>query len=183
MQLQNPHKQRPKISEKAWISETAVIIGNVSIKDNVYVAHNAILRADEPGSSIIINDGCNVQDNVIVHALSHSEVFIDSNTSLAHGCIVHGPCEIGKGCFVGFGSVVFDCKIGDDSLVMHNSTVRQVIIPPGKVIPDGAAINKQNEVEYLDNITSELIEFKNSVIRANIELAHGYRSLEIETEN
>jgi hypothetical protein len=61
--------------------------------------------------------------------------------------------------------------------------VRQVIIPPGKVIPDGAAINKQNEVEYLDNITSELIEFKNSVIRANIELAHGYRSLEIETEN
>ena len=33
-----------------WISETAVIIGNVSIADNVFVGPNAVLRADEPGS-------------------------------------------------------------------------------------------------------------------------------------
>jgi carbonic anhydrase/acetyltransferase-like protein (isoleucine patch superfamily) len=37
MQFQNPQKQKPKISKKAWISETAIIIGNVNIGDNVFV--------------------------------------------------------------------------------------------------------------------------------------------------
>ena len=177
MQLQNPQKQQPKISEKAWISETAIIIGNVYIGDNVFVAHNAIIRADEPGSSIVISDGCNVQDNVIIHSLSHSQVLINRGTSLAHGCIVHGPCKIGKGCFIGFGSVVFDCTIGDDSLVMHNATVRKVTIPDGKVVPDGMAISNQDAVGELDDITSDLAEFKVSVVQANIDLAHGYQAL------
>lgn len=182
MQLQNPQKQQPRISKKAWISETAIIIGNVNIGDNVFVAHNAIIRADEPGSSIVIGDGCNVQDNVIIHALSHSQVIISSNTSLAHGCIVHGPCHIGTGCFIGFGSVVFDCTIGDDTLVMHNATVRKITVPNGKVIPDGVAITQQHAVEDLDNITSELAEFKNSVVRANINLVKGYQALSMEVE-
>lgn len=76
MHLPNPYKQHPKVSEKAWISETAVIIGNVNIEDDVFVGPNAVLRADEPGSSITVHSGSNVQDNVIVHALSHSEVLI-----------------------------------------------------------------------------------------------------------
>jgi len=183
MQFQNPQKQKPKISKKAWISETAIIIGNVNIGDNVFVAHNAIIRADEPGSSIIIGNDCNVQDNVIIHALSHSEVIVGNNTSLAHGCIVHGPCYIGEGCFVGFGSVVFDCAVGDDSLVMHNATVRKITVPDGKVIPDGMAITEQHAVENLENISSELAEFKNSVVRANIKLVQGYKALEVEVES
>lgn len=147
------------------------------------MAHNAIIRADEPGSSIFIADGCNVQDNVIIHALSHSQVLINRNTSLAHGCIVHGPCHIGKGCFVGFGSVVFDCTVGDDTLVMHNATVRKITIPDGKVVPDGVTITQQKAVEHLDDITPELEEFKSSVVRANINLVHGYKALEIEVES
>ncbi|MCG7847879.1 MAG: carbonate dehydratase, partial [ANME-2 cluster archaeon] len=107
MELQNPQRQLPIISESAWISETAVIVGNVTIEDDVFVAHNAVIRADELGSSIVIDRGSNVQDNVVIHAMSGSKVSIGSTTSLAHGCIVHGPCLIGDGCFVGFGAVVF----------------------------------------------------------------------------
>jgi carbonic anhydrase/acetyltransferase-like protein (isoleucine patch superfamily) len=177
MQMQNPQKQQPQISEKAWISETAIIIGNVYIGDNVFVAHNAIIRADEPGSSIIISDGCNVQDNVIIHALSHSQVLINPDTSLAHGCIVHGPCQIGKKCFIGFGSVVFDCNIGTDSLIQHNSTVHGVDIPSGKVVRSGKTITDEDEVKNLENITKNLIEFKISVLKANLYLVDGYKNL------
>ncbi|WP_407356342.1 carbonate dehydratase [Methanolobus sp. WCC5] len=176
----NPNNQYPKVSEKAWVSETAIIVGDVTIGDNVYVAHNAIIRADEPGSSIRIGDSCNVQDNVIIHSLSNSEVVIENNTSLAHGCIVHGPCVIGKGCFVGFGSVVFDCKIGNDALILHNSTVRAVQIPSGKVVSDGQVLTKQEDVQDLEEITSDLVNFKRSVINANIELVNGYRNLDQE---
>lgn len=174
----NPDSQHPKISEKAWISENAVIVGNVTIGDNVYVAHNVVIRADEPGSSIVIGDNCNVQDNVILHGLSGSEVVINNNTSLAHGCIVHGPCKLGHGCFVGFGAVVFDCDIGDDVVILHNSTVRGVEIPSRRVVPDAMVLTDQESVDTLDDICDELKKFKTSVIKANLELVEGYTNLD-----
>ena len=180
MLMQNPQKQYPRTSENAWISETAVIVGNVTIADDVFVAPNAVIRADEPGSSIVIGSGSNVQDNVVIHALSNSQVSIGSSTSLAHGCIVHGPCRIGEGCFIGFGAVVFDCIIGNDTLVLHNATVRDVEIPSGKVVPDGKTVTGQEDVESLEDITKSLAEFKSSVIKANIDLLDGYRKLAVE---
>lgn len=177
MHLPNPHKQHPMISKKAWISETAVIIGNVSIADEVFVGPNAVLRADEPGSAITVQSGCNVQDNVVVHALSHSEVLVGKNTSLAHGCIVHGPCRIGEGCFIGFGAVVFDCNIGKDTLVLHKSIIRGVNISSGRMVPDGTVVTSQDRADALENITKDLTEFKRSVVRANIDLVKGYIKL------
>ncbi len=177
MILQNPQRQQPHISDTAWISETAVIVGNVTIEDDVFVAPNAVIRADEPGSSIIVGKGSNVQDNVVIHALSNSEVAIGSATSLAHGCIVHGPCRIGEGCFIGFGAVVFDCEISNDTLILYNSTVRGVTIPSEKVVPDGTIITQQDDVERVEDITSDLVEFKRTVINANMELLEGYRKL------
>jgi carbonic anhydrase/acetyltransferase-like protein (isoleucine patch superfamily) len=180
MHLPNPHKQHPKVSKRAWISETAVIIGNVSIADDVFVGPNAVLRADEPGSSITVHSGCNVQDNVVVHSLSHSEVLISKNTSLAHGCIVHGPCRIRENCFIGFGAVVFDCNIGRDTLVLHKSVVRGVDLASGRMVPDGAIITSQNCADALEEITADLAAFKRSVVRANIDLVEGYIRLQEE---
>ncbi|MCL7411709.1 MAG: carbonate dehydratase [Methanosarcinaceae archaeon] len=177
MILQNPQRQKPNISKTAWIPETAVIVGNVTIEDDVFVAPNAVIRADESGSSIVIGQGCNVQDNVVIHAMSNSKVVIGNSTSLAHGCIVHGPCRIGEGCFIGFGAVIFDCEIGNDTLILHNSTVRGVTILSGKVVPDGSTIVKQDDMEVIEDITPDLVEFKRTVINANMELLKGYRKL------
>ena len=176
----NPHGQFPKISNKSWIFETALIIGNVTIEDNVFVGPNTVIRADEPGSSIVICSGCNVQDNVVVHSLSNSEVRIGNNTSLAHGCIVHGPCQIGKSCFIGFGAVVFDCNIGKDTLVLHRSIVRGVEISSDKVVPDGAIITSPEAASALEDLTTDLAEFKESVVRSNIDLVEGYKNLQEE---
>ena len=177
MQLPNPKRQLPKISSKAWIFDTALIIGNVTIKENVFVGPNAVIRADEPGSSVIIQSNCNIQDNVVIHSLSNSEVRIGNNTSLAHGCIVHGPCEIGENCFVGFGALVFDCNLREDALVLHRAVVRGVEIPPHKVVPDGAVITDQKTTSVLEDITTDLEEFKKSVVRENLELVKGYKIL------
>ncbi|MBN2110505.1 MAG: carbonate dehydratase [Methanosarcinaceae archaeon] len=177
MQFRNPQKQQPNISKSAWISETAIVIGDVMIGNNVYVAHNAVIRADEPGSSIVIGDNCNIQDNVIVHGLSNSKVSVGNNTSLAHGCIVHGPCILGEGCFVGFGAVVFDCTIGAGSLILHNATVRNVNIQTGKIVPDGMTVTEQETAIQLEDLSPEQSDFKKSVIGANLQLVEGYRKL------
>lgn len=188
MQLPNPDGQFPKISSKAWIFDTALIIGNVTIEENVFIGPNAVIRADEPGSSIIIQSNCNVQDNVVIHSLSNSEVKIGNNTSITHGCIVHGPCEIGKNCFIGFGALVFDCNIGEDTLVLHKAIVRGIEVPSHKVVPDGAVLTKKKNINVLENITIDLAEFKKSVVRENLKLVKGYkvlgyRVLALEEEN
>jgi len=54
----------PGVSDAAYVSESAVIIGNVEIKGDVYIAPHTTVRADEPGSAIIIGSCCNIQDNV-----------------------------------------------------------------------------------------------------------------------
>jgi len=180
MNLPNPHKQHPRVSKRAWISETAVIIGNVSVGDDVFVGPNAVLRADEPGSSITVQSGCNIQDNVVVHSLSHSEVLVGKNTSLAHSCIVHGPCRIGEDCFIGFGAVVFDCTLGKDTLVLHRAIIRGVDISSCRMIPDGTVITGQACADALGPITKDLNRFKKSVVKANIELVEGYIKLREE---
>jgi len=103
----NPDGDRPQVDDSAYIHPTAVIISKVSIGKNVFVGPEAVIRTDEPGSSIIIRDNCNVQDRVIIHALENSSVLVEENASLTHGCIIHGPCKISRNSFVGFGSVVF----------------------------------------------------------------------------
>jgi carbonic anhydrase/acetyltransferase-like protein (isoleucine patch superfamily) len=119
---------------------------------------------------------------VIIHGLGGSKVDVKNNTSLAHGCIVHGPCTIGKGCFVGFGTVVFDCNIGDDVVILHNSTVRAVDVPSCKVITDGQVITEQKLIDELDDICNDLEKFKASVIDANLELVEGYCKLSQDSD-
>ena len=169
--------QKPKISKSAWISRTAVIIGNVTIGDDVFVAPNAVIRADESDSSIVIGNMCNVQDNVVVHGLAGSKVIVGNNTSLAHGCIVHGPCRIGEGCFIGFGAVAFDCTIGNDTVVLHNATVRDVEIPAGKVVSDGQVVTSTDGVNALLDLTDDIADFKKGVVVTNLDLLKRYRKL------
>jgi len=174
MPLKTISKNTPKISKTAYLCDSAVITGNVIIGGHVFVAPNASVRADEPGSAIIINDGCNIQDNVIVHALTNTKVTIGDHTSLSHGCIVHGPAKIGMNCFIGFGSVVFGCNLGDNCFVSHRALVKNVNIDSKRAVPDGAVLVKQEEAEVLDNITVENSDFMRNVVSTNLILVEKY---------
>jgi len=55
------------------------------------VGPGVIIRADEPDSGITISENCSVQARVIIHALEHSDVVIEGNSSITHGSIIHGP--------------------------------------------------------------------------------------------
>jgi carbonic anhydrase/acetyltransferase-like protein (isoleucine patch superfamily) len=152
-----------------------VVIGKVKIRKNVFIAPGAVIRADEPGSSIVIDGNCNVQDRVIIHALKGSLVLVRQNTSLAHGCIIHGPCRIGKNCFIGFGSVVFDAQIGDGVIIEHLSCVEKVKILSGKVVTSGRVINNQKDAEGLKRADKSLKDFAKNVIKVNLGLVKRYK--------
>ena len=173
---------RPKVGDHTFISEHAVIMGNVTIGDSVFIAPNATIRCDEPGSEIVIGPGCNIQDNVVIHSLAGCKVTIGSGTSIGHGSIVHGPCEIGERCFVGFGSVVFKSVLGDDAMVMHRALVEDAIVPKRSLVPSGAMI-KGTEGQSFIEICSEMESFSNSVRSTNMQLAMAYNEKEGSRDN
>jgi carbonic anhydrase len=174
----NPQGDYPKIDKTAYIDPSATIIGKVNIGKNVFVAPGAVIRADEQESFIVIGDNCNIQDRVIIHALGNSSVIIGKNASLAHGCIVHGPCKIGKGCFIGFGSVIFKALIKDNVFIKSLAVIEGVKIPNKKFIPNGAIIVSPRAVESLQSISREEIVFANKVAEVNLRLAKGYKKEE-----
>jgi carbonic anhydrase/acetyltransferase-like protein (isoleucine patch superfamily) len=165
----------PKISRSAFIDKSATILGDVTIGDSVYVAPNASIRADEPGSKIIIGNHCNIQDNVVIHALHHSIVKVGSGTTLAHSCVVHGPCAIGEGCFVGFGTVVFQCTLMDGCVLLHRALVTHTLIPSSRLVANGAIIEGELKVAELPPVPKDMVHFVDSVRETNIKLAQMYK--------
>ncbi len=171
----NPHGEYPKIDNTSYIDNTALIIGAVKIGKNVFVGPGAVIRADEPSSSITIQDNCNIQDRVIIHALENSSVLVEENTSLAHGCIIHGPCKISKNCFVGFGSVVFNAEISNDVFIKHLVVVDGVSIPPERVIESCTLITNKDKTNNLQTSDQSLKKFAGTVVRTNLDLVKKYK--------
>lgn len=166
----------PRIDATAYIHATAIVIGNVQIGAKVFVGPNAVIRADEPCAEgkvevIVIESEVNIQDGVIIHALGGSPVRISRGASLAHGAVVHGPCEVGENSFIGFKSVVFKASLGRSVIIEHQALVEGVSIPEGMHIPSMTAVQTKEDVLKLHPASAELTTFADRVRHTNIFLA------------
>ncbi|KJS15254.1 MAG: transferase [Peptococcaceae bacterium BRH_c4b] len=164
----------PVVSPSAFIHETAILIGNIIIEDDVIIHPGAIIRADE-GSPITIGKGTNVQDGVIMHCLLGSSIDIGSNCSIAHGAVIHGPCRVGDNCFIGFNAVLLKAELGSGSFVSHCALVTEVSVGDNKYVPPSAIIDMPTKALHLVNTTNSHFEFSRDVLGANEELRNGYR--------
>ena len=117
--------ERPIIGERAFIAESAAIIGSVTIGNDCSIWYGAVFRGDV--GAIRIGDRVNIQDNAVLHAThQQSECIIGNDVSVGHGANVHG-CIIGNDVIIGMGAIVMD-----------NTTVPDgTIIAAGAVVPAG----------------------------------------------
>ena len=175
MLRRNPKGDCPQVDSTAYVDSTAVVVGKVKIGRNVFIGPGACIRADEPGSSIVVEDSCNIQDRVVIHSLEGSSVMIEESTSLAHGCIIHGPCRTGKNSFVGFGSVVFDSELDEGVFVGHLAVVEGVSILSERVVESGKVVKSRDDVEKLGSADKNLRDFARNVVRVNLDLVRGYQ--------
>src|SRR6478736_1906252 len=105
----------PVIHDSSFIHPKACVTGNVVIGKNVYIGPGAAIRGD--WGKIIIEDGCNVQENCTIHMFPGTTVILKENAHIGHGAIIHGA-TIGKNCLVGMNSVIMDnAIIGDECIV------------------------------------------------------------------
>ena len=132
---------KPVIHESSFIHPLAAITGNVIIGKDCYIGPGAALRGD--WGQIIIEDGCNVQENCTIHMFPGVTVLLKEGSHIGHGAIIHGAI-IGKNCLVGMNAVIMDnVELGDECIVGALTFIKQdekitarslVAGNPGKII-------------------------------------------------
>jgi carbonic anhydrase/acetyltransferase-like protein (isoleucine patch superfamily) len=181
----NPRGDLPQIHPDAFVDPTAILCGMVIVEENVFIGPYAVIRADEMDADghiepIIIGAHSNIQDGVVIHSKSGARVTIGQRTSIAHRAIVHGPCRVGDGVFIGFNSVLFNCNVEDGCVVRHNSVVDGCHLPAGFYVPSTERIGPSTDLTTLPKVTADASEFSEDVARTNNELVHGYKSIRNE---
>lgn len=152
---------KPKVSESAFVAETAVVIGNVDIGENASIWYGAVLRGDK--GKITVGKGANVQDNAVVHSGPGEDVVVGDGVTIGHGAIIHG-CTIGKNTLIGMGAIILskaivgeNCIIGAGAVVKENDRIPSgslVTGVPGKIVrqltPEQMKYIEANGQEYVD---------------------------------
>ena len=179
----NPVQRYPTIDQTAFISPFSSVIGDVTIQDNVYVAPNVSVRADE-GTPFYIGSNTNLQDGVVLHGLLNRSIwigkekysiYIGNKVSIAHGALVHGPCYLGNNVFVGFHAIVFHAIIEEGTYISTNAVVTNgVRIAANRFVPPGATIDTQEKADALSRIPEDREEFAREVQRVNQEFPASY---------
>lgn len=143
---------KPIIHESAFINPQAAIIGNVIIGKDVYVGPGAAIRGD--WGKIIIEDGCNVQENCTVHMFPGVTVLLKRGAHIGHGAIIHGAV-IGKNCLVGMNAVLLDeVELGDECIVGALTFVKQ-----GEKFAARSLI-AGNPAKIIKQVSDEMIHWK-----------------------
>ena len=137
MSIRSFNNQSPKIGEAVFIDNSAVVIGDVTLADDVSVWPTAVVRGDV--ESIHIGAATNVQDGAVLH-VSHAGKFspqshplvIGKGVTIGHRAVVHA-CSIGDYCLVGIGAIVMDGAVLEDYVMLGAGA----LVPPGKRLESG----------------------------------------------
>lgn len=142
----------PVIDESAYIHPNATVTGNVIIGKDVYIGPGAAIRGDWGG--IVIEDGCNVQENCTIHMFPGVTVLLKESAHIGHGAIIHGG-EIGRNTLVGMNAVVMDnAKVGDGCIVGA-----LCFVPADMVIPDRKVV-VGNPAKIVKDVSDQMLDWK-----------------------
>ncbi len=161
----------------SFISPLVEMYGDVEIGRHSFIAGNTILYAGED-LLLSLGDENNCQDNAYLLATAANLSF-GNMVSIAHQAVIEDSV-VGDFTFFGFRSRTRNCEIGAGSMIMHNTTVENVVIPPNRITPLGVTITTQAEADALPSVTPANDEFKSAVQHVNVEFATSYASLYAE---
>lgn len=178
----------PQIDRTALIDPSAQIIGRVQISEDVFVGPLTVIRADQRGpdgkvAPIQIDREVNIQDGVIIHSDPGASVIIGAKTSVAHGVIIHGPCTIGRECFLALGASLYKTTLEDNVWMGMGAVAKLVTVPAFTKVPAGGVIRERPELLGLRLITEKEREYMEEVWAANSRLRMDYLELRNKVES
>jgi len=122
-----------QVNPTVWLAPGAVVVGDVTLDEEVSVWFHASLRADL--ERIHIGAGSNIQEGAIFHADPGFPALIGRGVTIGHGALVHGA-TVGDNTVIGMRATLLNgATVGPDSLVGAGALVTE-----GKVFPPGVLI-------------------------------------------
>jgi carbonic anhydrase/acetyltransferase-like protein (isoleucine patch superfamily) len=161
----------PRIAATAYVDETALVIGDVSIADDASLWPQVVARGDV--NSIEIGARTNIQDGSVLH-VSHDSEFapggfplrIGADITVGHQAILHG-CTIEDRCLIGMAATVMDGAIVRAGAIVGAGS----LVPPGRDLDGGylwvgSPVRKvrplsEKEVAFLEYSAAHYVELKN----------------------
>ena len=164
----------PKIGHSTYIDASAVVIGDVTIGDNVSIWPTTVIRGDV--ESIRIGDGTNIQDGSVLHVTHYGKftnrgypLTIGKGVTVGHRAVVHA-CTIGDYCLIGMGAIIMDDAVLEDyvmlgagSLVVSGKTLQSghlYVGSPAKLVRPLT----DTEREFLEYSSRHYIELKDKYL-------------------
>lgn len=122
--IKNILDKNPLIGNDCFLSDTCVLIGNVTIGDQCSVWFNAVIRGDV--NFIKIGNKVNIQDNAVIHCTYMKyPTIIGNNVSIGHNAIIHG-CTIYDNVLIGMGAIVMDgVTVESNAIIAAGAVVTQ----------------------------------------------------------
>lgn len=128
---------KPALGERVFVDASAVVIGRVSLGDDVSIWPCTVVRGDV--NDITVGARTNIQDGSVLHNTAASSsppngfpLVVGSDVTVGHKVILHG-CTIGDRVLVGMGSIVMDGAVVESDVIIGGGSV----VTPGKVLVSG----------------------------------------------
>ncbi|MGB1801222.1 MAG: gamma carbonic anhydrase family protein [Gammaproteobacteria bacterium] len=127
----------PTIHETAYIDETAVVIGDVTIGEDSSVWPMTVARGDV--HSIKIGARTNIQDGCVLHVTHDGEfspgghpLAVGDDVTVGHRVTLHA-CTIGNQCLIGMSATIMDAAVLEDNVIVGAGS----LVPTGKRLESG----------------------------------------------
>jgi len=164
----------PNLGAKNYIDDSSVIVGDVTLGDDVSIWPLVAARGDV--NSISIGARTNIQDGTILHVTRKSlnnpdgnPLIIGEDVTVGHKCMLHG-CTLGNRILVGMGSIIMDGTVVENDVFIGAGTV----VPPNKTLKSGylyvgnpmkqVRLLKESEMKFLKQSAVNYIELKNDYL-------------------
>lgn len=164
----------PRLAADAWVDDTALIIGDVTLGAGASVWPLAVLRGDI--ARIVVGAGTNIQDGAILHG-SHDSRFrpggaptiLHERITVGHQAVLHG-CEVHDLCLIGIGARVLDGAVLRSQVMLGAGAP----VPPGAVL-EGGFLYVGTPARALRPLTDREREYLPYAAAHYIELARRHR--------
>ncbi len=153
--------KQPVVGQKVFIDDSAVVIGDVTLADDVSVWPTVVIRGDV--EKITIGEGTNVQDGAVLH-VSHARdasqaghpLNIGKGVTIGHKAVVHA-CTVGSYCLIGIGAIILDDAVLGDYVMLGAGA----LVTPGKKLESGYLYvgSPARQVRALSDAEKEFLEY------------------------
>ncbi len=150
----------PNIGLRTYIDNSSVLVGDVTLADDVSIWPLVAARGDV--NTIFIGARTNIQDGTILHVTRQSAanpngypLIIGEDVTVGHACMLHG-CTLGNRILVGMGAIIMDGVIVEDDVFIGAGS----LVPPNKRLESGYLYvgNPAKKVRVLSDAESAFLK-------------------------